>query len=43
VFIPGRTVHSLGGDVLVFEVQQNSDVTYRVGLWDAAFTLVTGC
>jgi mannose-6-phosphate isomerase len=25
VFIPAGTVHSLGGDVVVFEVQQNSD------------------
>ena len=33
VFIPGGTVHSLGDDVLVFEVQQNSDVTYRLYDW----------
>src|ERR1022692_962424 len=28
------TVHSLGGDVVVFEVQQNSDVTFRLYDWD---------
>ncbi len=33
VFIPGGTVHSLGGDVVVFEIQQNSDVTYRLYDW----------
>jgi mannose-6-phosphate isomerase len=30
VFLPGGTVHSLGGDIVVFEVQQNSDVTFRL-------------
>jgi len=34
VFLPGGTVHSLGGDVVVFEVQQNSDVTFRLYDWD---------
>ena len=33
VFIPAGTVHSLGGDVVVFEVQQNSDVTFRLYDW----------
>jgi mannose-6-phosphate isomerase len=33
VFIPAGTVHSLG-DVVVFEVQQNSDVTFRLYDWD---------
>jgi len=33
VFIPARTVHTLGGDVVVFEVQQNSDVTFRRYDW----------
>jgi len=28
------TVHALGGDVVVFEVQQNSDVTFRLYDWD---------
>jgi len=34
VFIPAGTVHSLGGDVIVFEIQQNSDVTFRLYDWD---------
>jgi mannose-6-phosphate isomerase len=33
VFLPAGTVHSLGGDVVVFEVQQNSDVTFRLYDW----------
>jgi mannose-6-phosphate isomerase len=33
VFIPAGTVHALA-DVIVFEVQQNSDVTYRLYDWD---------
>lgn len=33
VFIPAGTVHSLGGDIVVFEVQQNSDVTFRLYDW----------
>jgi mannose-6-phosphate isomerase len=33
VFIPAGTVHSLGGDIVVFEVQQNSDVTFRLDDW----------
>ena len=32
-FIPAGTVHTLGGDVVVFEVQQNSDVTFRLYDW----------
>jgi len=32
VFIPAGTVHSLG-DVVVFEVQENSDVTFRLFDW----------
>ena len=32
-FIPAGTVHSLGGDVVVFEIQQNSDVTFRLSDW----------
>jgi mannose-6-phosphate isomerase len=28
--IPAGTVHSLGGNVFAYEVQQNSDVTYRI-------------
>ncbi len=33
VFIPAETVHTLGNDVVVFEVQQNSDVTFRLYDW----------
>jgi mannose-6-phosphate isomerase len=34
VFIPAGTVHTLGGGVVVFEVQQNSDVTFRLFDWN---------
>ena len=34
VFVPAGTVHALGGDVLVFEIQENSDVTFRLYDWD---------
>ncbi len=34
VFLPAGTVHSLGGDIVVFEIQQNSDVTFRLFDWD---------
>jgi mannose-6-phosphate isomerase len=34
IFIPAGTVHSLGGDIVVFEVQQNSDVTFRLYDWN---------
>jgi mannose-6-phosphate isomerase len=34
VFIPAGTVHTLGGGTVVFEVQQNSDVTFRLYDWD---------
>ena len=33
VFIPAGTVHTLGDDVAVFEIQQNSDVTFRLYDW----------
>jgi mannose-6-phosphate isomerase len=33
VFIPAGTVHTLGNDVVVFEVQQNSDITFRLSDW----------
>ena len=33
VFIPAGTVHTLGNDVVVFEAQQNSDVTFRLYDW----------
>src|SRR5580658_6221959 len=38
VFLPPGTVHSLGGGVVVFEVQQNSDVTFRLYDWDRVDT-----
>ncbi len=34
VFIPAGTVHWLGDGVVVFEVQENSDVTFRLYDWD---------
>ncbi len=34
VFLRAGTVHSLGGDVVVFEVQQNSDTTFRLYDWE---------
>jgi mannose-6-phosphate isomerase len=34
VFIPAGTVHAMGGGVVVFEVQQNSDVTFRLYDWN---------
>ena len=34
IFIPAGTVHSMGNDVMVFEVQQNSDVTFRLFDWN---------
>jgi mannose-6-phosphate isomerase len=33
VFIPAGTVHALGKDVVVFEIQQNSDTTFRLYDW----------
>jgi mannose-6-phosphate isomerase len=34
VFVQAGTVHALGGDVVVFEIQQNSDVTFRLYDWN---------
>jgi len=34
IFIPAGTVHTLGNDLVVFEIQQNSDVTYRLYDWN---------
>ena len=34
IFLPAGTVHSLGGDIVVFEVQENSDVTFRLYDWN---------
>jgi mannose-6-phosphate isomerase len=33
VFLQAGTIHSLGGNVVVFEIQQNSDVTFRLYDW----------
>jgi mannose-6-phosphate isomerase len=32
VFNPARTVHAIGAGLVLFEIQQNTDITYR--LWD---------
>jgi len=34
VLIEAGTVHSIGGGIVVFEVQENSDVTFRLYDWD---------
>jgi mannose-6-phosphate isomerase len=34
VFVQAGTVHALGGGVVVFEIQQNSDVTFRLYDWN---------
>lgn len=34
VLLPAGTVHALGGGLVVFEVQQNSDLTFRLHDWD---------
>ena len=33
IFVPPGTVHSLGPGIIVAEIQQNSDVTYRIYDW----------
>ncbi len=33
IFLQAATVHALGGDIMVFEIQQNSDVTFRLYDW----------
>jgi mannose-6-phosphate isomerase len=33
-YLPAGTVHALGGGLVLFEVQQNSDVTFRLHDWD---------
>lgn len=33
VFVEAGTVHAIGGGVLIAEIQQNSDLTYRVDDW----------
>lgn len=34
IYIPSGTVHSLGKGILVYEIQQPSDLTYRIYDWD---------
>ena len=34
MFLPSGRVHAIGGSVVIFEVQQNSDTTYRVFDWN---------
>jgi mannose-6-phosphate isomerase len=34
IFLPPGTIHSLGGGILIAEVQQPSDITYRLYDWD---------
>lgn len=34
LFLPAGTVHALGAGLVVFEVQQTSDLTYRLHDWD---------
>ncbi|HEY2910530.1 MAG TPA: type I phosphomannose isomerase catalytic subunit [Gemmataceae bacterium] len=34
VFLEAGTVHAIGTDILLFEVQQTSDITYRLYDWD---------
>jgi mannose-6-phosphate isomerase len=34
LFLPSGRVHALGADTMIFEIQQNSDTTYRVFDWN---------
>ena len=34
IYIPANTVHAILQDILVCEIQQNSDITYRIYDWD---------
>jgi len=34
MFLPSGRVHAIGGGIVIFEIQQNSDTTYRVYDWD---------
>jgi mannose-6-phosphate isomerase len=34
MFLPSGRVHALGAGLVIFEIQQNSDTTYRVHDWD---------
>ncbi len=33
VFLPAGTIHAIGEDILLLEVQQSSDITYRIYDW----------
>jgi mannose-6-phosphate isomerase len=34
LYMPANTVHAVGPDILLYEVQQSSDVTYRLYDWN---------
>jgi mannose-6-phosphate isomerase len=34
VYLPARTVHAIGAGILLYELQQTSDVTYRLYDWN---------
>jgi len=34
IFLPGGRVHAIGAGVVIFEIQQNSDTTYRIFDWN---------
>ena len=34
VYIPGGTVHAIGAGIILYELQQTSDVTYRIYDWN---------
>ena len=36
LFVPSGRIHALGAGLVVFEIQQNSDTTYRVFDWNRA-------
>jgi len=36
MFLPGGRVHAIGAGLVIFEIQQNSDTTYRVFDWNRA-------
>ncbi|MHC1739763.1 MAG: type I phosphomannose isomerase catalytic subunit [Anaerolineaceae bacterium] len=38
LFIAPGTIHALGAGLFIYEVQQNSDITYRVYDWDRPLT-----
>lgn len=34
LFVPSGRLHAIGGGIVIFEIQQNSDTTYRVHDWN---------